>query len=165
MPKTARSPALAPDAEIDLGVLRGVLGFRIRRIQNHISRSFLDLIHRTEVKSGMFSALALIASNPGISQITLAREIGFDKATVVTLLDAMEALGWAERRRDAKDRRRHALMITAGGEGALKELQALALANEAKIRKSLTKTEMAQLVTLLDKVYDICFDDSFVEKG
>jgi hypothetical protein len=56
-------------------------------------------------------------------------------------------------------------MITAGGEGALKELQALALANEAKIRKSLTKTEMAQLVTLLDKVYDICFDDSFVEKG
>ena len=85
--------------EIDLGILKDVIGFRIRRIQNHLSRSFAERIHRKDIKPGLFSALALISANPGISQTTLAREIGFDKATVVALLDAL-----AGRERPREDR-------------------------------------------------------------
>lgn len=145
--------------EIDLGILKDVIGFRIRRIQNHLSRSFAERIHRKDIKPGLFSALALISANPGISQTTLAREIGFDKATVVALLDALEHLKWAERQRAPEDRRRHALYVTKTGQKALSDLMVQAIANESKIRAALSASELAELFATLDKLYETCFAD------
>ena len=151
-----QDPDAPAPADIDLGILNDVIGFRIRRIQNHLSRAFAERIHRKEVRPGVFSALALITANPGISQITLAKEIGFNEATVVMLLDSLETLKWAERRRAAEDRRRSALFTTKAGEKALANLRERAIANEAKIRETLTETEMDQLFGLLDKIYTVC---------
>jgi DNA-binding MarR family transcriptional regulator len=158
----ASQPRTVPEdapAEIDLGVLNEVIGFRIRRIQNHLSRGFAERVADREVRPGLFSALALIAANPGLSQITLSREIGFDKATVVALLDGLERQGWAERRRSSADRRRHSLYITPKGKTALARLRDVALANEAGIHEVLTDAEQAQLFALLDKIYVACFAD------
>jgi DNA-binding MarR family transcriptional regulator len=145
-------------AEINLGVLNDVIGFRIRRIQNHLSRSFAERAGQ-DIRPGLFSALALIAANPGLSQTRLSREIGFDKATVVALLDSLERLGWAERRRSPDDRRRHSLYISKVGEKSLAQLLDVAIANEAGIREVLTGKEQAQLFSLLDKIYIACFPD------
>jgi DNA-binding MarR family transcriptional regulator len=159
MPPAAKAPATEETTEVDLGVLNDVIGFRIRRIQNHLSRAFGERVAQKEVKPGLFSAMALIAANPGLSQTTLSREIGFDKATVVALLDALEKLGWGERRRSAEDRRRHSLFITKEGEKALLHLRDVALTNEARIHDVLTDKEQAQLFALLDKIYVACFAD------
>ena len=155
MEKTAAEAA----AEVDLGVLKDVIGFRIRRIQNHLSRRFLEKITDKQLRPGGFSALALIAANPGLDQTTLAREIGFDKATVVALLDGLEGLGWAERRRQTEDRRRHALFVTAKGQEALERLSRLAQENEAAVHAALSAAEQAQLYALLDKIYAACFSE------
>lgn len=159
-PKAA--PVIDLPADVDLGVLKDVIGFRIRRIQNHLSRSFIDRINHKEVRPGVFSALALIAANPGLSQTTLAREIGFDKATVVALLDSLERLGWAERKRSTEDRRRHSLYVTPVGETALEDLREVAVINEAKIHAALSTDERAQLFGLLDKLYVACFADEVI---
>ncbi|MCR5879820.1 MarR family winged helix-turn-helix transcriptional regulator [Phenylobacterium sp. J367] len=156
------APATNPDEDIvdvDLGVLNDVIGFRLRRIQNHLSRGFSDRIARKEIKPGSFSALALIAANPGLSQTTLSREIGFDKATVVAILDALEDLGWAERKRSIADRRRHALYVTRSGEKALQKMLDEAHANEKAIHAALSPDEQQQLFALLDKIYGACFSD------
>ncbi|MFC3077416.1 MarR family winged helix-turn-helix transcriptional regulator [Phenylobacterium terrae] len=157
MDKVATPAEAAP--EVDLGVLNDVIGFRIRRIQNHLSRQFLERITDTQLRPGGFSALALIAANPGLDQTTLARAIGFDKATVVALLDGLESLGWAERRRQTEDRRRHALFITAEGETALARLSRIAQENEAAAHATLTEAEQAELYRLLDKIYAACFSE------
>ena len=161
MPTAPRRGATSeePPVDVDLGILNDVIGFRIRRIQNHLSRSFGERVNRKEVKPGLFSAMALFAANPGLSQTTLSREIGFDKATVVAMLDSLETLGWAERRRATDDRRRHSLYITPKGEASLSELRGLAIANEAAIHEVLTDQEQAQLFSLLDKIYSACFSD------
>ena len=161
----ARASSKIPAAEepandIDLGVLNDVIGFRIRRIQNHLSRGFAERVADKDVRPGLFSALALIAANPGLSQTTLAREIGFDKATVVALLDGLERMGWAERRRSANDRRRHSLYVTTKGGAALERLRRIAVANEIAIHAVLTDAEQAQLFRLLDKIYVACFAES-----
>ncbi len=146
-------------AEIDLGVLKEVVGFRIRRIQNYLSRSFAAHVCATmpEFQPGLFSSLALISANAGISQTALARELGFDKATVVALLDSLEKVGWAERKRSTEDRRRHALQITSKGKKALQQLRKAAIDNEVRVHAALSKAEHAQLFALLDKVYAACF--------
>ncbi len=145
--------------DIDLGLLNEVLGFRLRRIQNHLARGFTERLTRPDVKPGVFSALALIEANPGLSQTALASEIGFDKATVVAIVDALERLGWAERGQHKVDRRRSALTITPLGRESLSELHDICLANEAPVYAALSKTERADLFRLLDKVYGACFSD------
>jgi DNA-binding MarR family transcriptional regulator len=149
--QSADSPACSPPT-IDFGVLNEVVGFRVRRLQNELSRGFTGRIDRKQVRPGLFSALALISTNPGISQITLARELAFNVTTVVLLLDSLEKLDWAERRRGV-DRRRRALFVTKKGEEALADMHEHVLTNEAKIRTALGHAEMSQLFDLLDRAY------------
>lgn len=158
MTDTDISPPTDPaHSEINLGVLNDVIGFRLRRIQNELSRTFGDRVGRKELRPGCFSALALIAANPGLSQTALSREIGFDKATVVAIIDTIENLGWAERRRSPDDRRRHSLFITPKGEKSLLRLRGVAMTNEERIHAVLNATQQKQLSLLLDKIYSACF--------
>ncbi|MEO6341131.1 MAG: MarR family winged helix-turn-helix transcriptional regulator [Caulobacteraceae bacterium] len=147
----------APRESIDLGILGGVLGFRLRRIQNHLAQTFAQSLAKRDMKSGQFSALAIISANPGISQIELARFGGFDKASVVTLIDDLQSWGWAVRERVAQDRRRHSLFATPTGEKVLTELLEVAKANEAKIANALSQQELEALYVTLDRIYDVCF--------
>src|SRR5215470_12408969 len=49
------------------------------------------------------------------SQKELSRRIGFDESDLVGLVDLLEREGLVERRIDSRDRRRHALTLTAKG--------------------------------------------------
>jgi DNA-binding MarR family transcriptional regulator len=95
-----------------------------------------------------------------LSQKTLAREVGFDKATIVAILDNMERLDWTMRQRSRTDRRRHLLFVTPVGQKALDQRRALAHVNESSIKAALTDDEHQVLHTLLDKLYKRCFVDN-----
>jgi DNA-binding MarR family transcriptional regulator len=160
------APAPLPDQDnIDLGLLNEVIGFRLRRIQNHLTRGFTERMARPDIRPGVFSALALIEANPGLSQTALATEIGFDKATVVAIVDALERQGWAERGQHKGDRRRRALTITEQGRRSLAEMRDICLDNEASIYAALSKAELAQLFALLDKAYAACFSGASESSG
>jgi DNA-binding MarR family transcriptional regulator len=158
---TAKPTAVRPSAGeggeiLDLGVLNDVLGFRLRRIQNHLARAFQEDPRHGDLKSGLYSILALISANPGVSQARIALEAGIDKTALVALLDDLEVAGWAVRVR-AKDRRKHSLHVTDKGAAALNTLTAAAHETEATARGGLTGEELAQLLTILDKLYASCF--------
>ena len=156
-PATAK-PSAGDGAELlDLGVLNDLLGFRLRRIQNHLARAFQEDPRHGDLKSGLFSILALIAANAGVSQARLALESGIDKTALVALLDYLEQEGWAVRVRSRDDRRKHSLHITDKGRAALDSLTTAAHETEAKARGALTERELAQLLRILDKLYATCF--------
>jgi DNA-binding MarR family transcriptional regulator len=142
----------APVRKLSKGAVEDLIGFRFRRIQNEMSRRFKQRIARVDVNPGMFSAMALIQANPGLSQSELAAEIGMDRATVVALLDALEKNGWARRTRDSVDRRRHSLSITPQGGRELARLEQLARENEAAIRAALGARGLNDLGKLLDRI-------------
>jgi DNA-binding MarR family transcriptional regulator len=140
-----------------MGVLASLLGFRMRRVHAHLTRSFAERLADKALRPGGFSALALIAANPGLSQQALSLELGQDKATVVALLDELETRGWAERRRAVTDRRRHRLLVTEAGAVALAEMAATASSNERQVVAALSPEEAEVLMRLLDKLYHACF--------
>lgn len=140
-----------------MGVLASLLGFRMRRVHAHLTRSFTERLGDKALRPGGFSALALIAANPGLSQQALSVELGQDKATVVALLDELEKRGWAERRRAVSDRRRHRLLVTEAGSAALTEMAEAAASNERRVISALSPEEAATLMRLLDKLYHACF--------
>ncbi|MGZ3272794.1 MAG: MarR family winged helix-turn-helix transcriptional regulator [Caulobacteraceae bacterium] len=132
------------------------MGFRLRRIQNHLAKAFSEQTNHPG-KPGVFSILALIAANPGVSQVRLAQESGVDKTALVAVLDYIEHMDWAVRRRAKEDRRKHSLSLTKKGETALAELTERAHEAEAPARASLTQAELDQLLNMLDKLYSSCF--------
>ena len=147
--KAAREPSLA--TSIELGVLSEVLGFHVRRLHKRMTRRFAEGVGDTGARPGAFTALAFISANPGVSQTELAREMGFDKATIVALIDSLERLGWAVRERASSDRRRHCLGLTRAGETALKRLLQTVNVVEAPVRAALSSAELRRLVELLDR--------------
>lgn len=142
----------------NLGLLTQVMGFRFRRVQNHLSRSLAQMPEFDGGKPGEFSVLAIIAANPGLSQIAVADEVGLDKAMIVIVIDELERQGWARRERAADDRRRNLLFITPEGEKTLDRWFALARENERRVRETMSEAEFAQLSDLLDRIYNQCFN-------
>ena len=146
----------------NLGTLNHVLGFRLRRIQTHLAKALVGRLSQVPavagsvVRTGEFSALALVAANPGMSQIQLAGVGGFDKTAVVAMVDDLEAKGWVLRQRAPDDRRRHTLHVTPAGEAMLIELTKIAQANEARINLALSAEERQRLYETLDRIYEVC---------
>ena len=141
---------------IDLGALKSVIGFRLRRIQNHLARNLASHPDFAGRKPGQLSALAIIAANPGLSQVALGDACGFDKAITVMVVDELERSGWARRERAVADRRRNLLFVTPSGEEQLTRWTALALENEAPVKAALSTAELALLSDLLDRIYERC---------
>jgi len=140
---------------VNLGRLGDFVGFRLRRVQNHLSRRFSAVTTGMGLRSGLFSSLAIIDANPGISQIALSREVGQDKSVAVAIVDELEKLGWAERQRSQQDRRRHALFITPAGQEQLSHLFERLDETESEVLHLLSPGEKLVLSELLDRMYGV----------
>jgi len=157
MPPAAPSVPDESDEQVNLGCLTGFIGFRLRRIQIHLSRAFSERTQSYNLRSGALSALAIIEGNPGISQSIVAREIGMDTSAAVALLDELEQRGWIERKRLAQDRRRYAIHATDLGRTILAELCAILMETENAPLQSLSPHELLMFNHVLDKIYANCF--------
>jgi len=157
MTDSENAPA-ASDRRRDLGLLSQLLGFRFRRIQNHLARGLAQSPDFDGGKPGELSILAILQANPGLSQVELSDEVGLDTTMIVILIDDLEGRGFARRTRTAEDRRRNRLFITPEGEGALDRWMGAARNNERAVRETLTDGEFQQLSELLDRIYDRCFN-------
>jgi DNA-binding MarR family transcriptional regulator len=143
-----------------LGRLGEFIGFRLRRLQNHLSRDFAAAAKKQRPRAGLLSALSLIEANPGISQREMAAEIGLDKSPTVLLVDELETRGLAVRRPAETDRRRHALYITPAGAAWLDRSCSILHKTEATVLQSLSPRELQTLHRLLDRMYQACNEDT-----
>jgi DNA-binding MarR family transcriptional regulator len=154
---TAPVKDVPADEPVEMGRLSGFIGFRLRRIQNHLSRTFSERTQEYGLRSGALSALAIIEANPGISQALVAREIGMDASAAVALLDELGQNGWTKRVRVAKDRRRYAIHLTDTGKVMLDRVFEILAETEDAALRSLTSSELLMLNRALDGIYRNCF--------
>ena len=86
------------------------------------------------------------------SQHELSQLLHVNRTMMVALIDAMEAAGLVERRRNPSDRRSYALEPTAAGRDLLPELAAAVDRAETEVTRRLTVEERARLQELLRAV-------------
>ena len=152
-PTAAGNGANDRAATISLGPLAQYVGFRMRRVHDIQTREFLRLTWDENLTQGVFTALALISANPGSSQASLAQEMGLHTSAMVSLIDDLEKRAWVVRQKDALDRRRYQLVLTAAGEEALHRLLRILDEVESSSLKALTAAELKAMTRALDKLY------------
>ncbi len=137
-----------------VGPLQGFLGYNVRRAQLAVSRDFQRSVAQGKIRPVVFSILVLAEAHPGIAQVDLARQLALDKASVVALIDRLEAGGLVERRRSTQDRRRQGLFLTEAGQSRLQGLKEEVARHERRFVERYSPAELALLVELLQRLYE-----------
>lgn len=86
------------------------------------------------------------------SQQDLARAIGVEGPTLTRQLDALEAAGLAERRRDEQDRRAIRVVPTPRGRAQFRRLAKAAGDFDERIRSGISDREIVELRGLLTRI-------------
>lgn len=105
------------------------------------------------------SVLVVIGAEGPMSQRALGRRLRIDKSPMVGLLDDLERLGLAERRRSDADRRVQAIHLTRKGRAVLDRVHEIADAENARTFGMLDEAEREQLHDLLLRVAEASVSD------
>jgi DNA-binding MarR family transcriptional regulator len=140
--------------EMDYGFLPALVGHQVRKAYSKLFQSFTDSLQKLGLAPGQYSALELIASNPGLSQMALADATGMDRTAMVPITNRFAKVGWVRRTRRSEDRRLYALELTPRGEAALAKARPMIAAVERELAAALSRDELKATRTLLARIAD-----------
>ena len=110
------------------------------------------IVGRGEITPNLIGVLALIATQPGMSQADLARLVGLERATVGVQVARAISAGFVRRDDASGDGRSYALHLTRRGEGMLAKLRKRIPVHERTAAARLTPAERVKLRALLDRL-------------
>src|SRR5215475_2322088 len=100
--------------------------FLLKRLGMAAKQRSIDEYERLGLNPYHHAILALLEGNAPETQAEIADALGYDRGTLVGLLDELEEQGFVERKRDPDDRRRHLVRLTPDGKRTLRRLRVLA---------------------------------------
>jgi MarR family transcriptional regulator, lower aerobic nicotinate degradation pathway regulator len=127
-------------------------GYLLTFIAEDATERFERAVSRYGIRTKHASVLVVIDAEGPMSQRALGRRLRIDKSPMVGLLDDLERLGMAERRRSDSDRRVQAIHLTPKGRTLLDRIREFADSENARTFGVLDETEREQLHDLLLRV-------------
>lgn len=141
----------APGPELEFEELDGLLGYRLRRAQGAMHRAYMAAVGGLKLTQKQTATLWLIDANLGVSQVAVAAALGMDRATMMAVINRLQARGFVTRKPSTRDRRRQELYLTPAGEKALNKVKARILEHEKRARNLFEPAELAALLSALQK--------------
>ncbi len=128
-------------------------GHLARRFQQIAVAVFLSEAEKAgyDLTPVQYAALAAVAGNAGIDQVTLAGLIAYDRTTITGVVDRLVQKGLVARSESSRDRRARALTITEAGRRTLRGITPAVEAAQRLMLRGLTEKEAKELRRLLQK--------------
>ena len=121
----------------------------LKRLGFNAKQHSFDEYEKAGLSPYHHAILALLDEGVPETQAAIADSLGYDRGTLVGLLDELEEKGLVERKRDPDDRRRHLVRLTSDGKRALTRLRTLAARLEDEFLAPLDSEQREQLHALL----------------
>jgi DNA-binding MarR family transcriptional regulator len=105
-----------------------------------------------ELNSRSYSLLEQLAGTDGVSQRELADAIRLDPSQIVSMIDALERRGLAERRPNPADRRQKSVVITDSGRAVFHRARVLVESSVDEVLTDLDDLERETLRAFLQRI-------------
>ena len=129
-------------------------GFLLGRVGKLMSRRFAKALAGSGVKPPHAHVLMTLHDRGPLTQQALGELLHLDPSNLVGVLNEVEENGWAIRRRDPADRRRHIVEISKKGTELVARVDEVVTGLEGDMLAVLDERERAQLRDLLSRVVE-----------
>lgn len=128
------------------------LGYQIRYAYRIFVKALADELGPYRITTGQWSALRVLWEQEGLSQVELAQRMMVEKASLTAVLKAMAGQGLITRVRNADDRRKLNIYLTASGRRLKGKILPLIGKINKRATRRLSSPEVRQLQALLARV-------------
>jgi DNA-binding MarR family transcriptional regulator len=133
--------------------LAGNAGFLLSRVGTAVQAGFKEVLAGWQIRPLHYLILIALTTRERASQQELCQALRVDSGNMVELIDTLERLGYAGRRRDPGDRRRYLVALTDEGRAAYAAMTEAASRYDAAFLAPLDRAELEALVAALSKLY------------
>jgi len=132
--------------------LRGFAGYTMKRAFNAIQADVNAALAPFGLRMVTFSALVVIADNPGLRQSELAEALMIERPNLVLILDELERAELISRDRAAGDRRAYELRATLKGGRLCDRARRAVTAHDARMTEGMSETDRQALIAALRRI-------------
>ena len=147
----AFNPASSPSA-LDFAGLEQLLGYHLRRAQGAVHRDYLSILGALKLTQKQTAVMWLVQGNPGVAQGAVGSALGMDRATMMALVDRLEARGLLRRIRSRVDARSRELHATPAGVQLLGSVRERIDRHETRMKRQFNAAELRTLQRLLQRL-------------
>jgi DNA-binding MarR family transcriptional regulator len=130
-------------------------GYLFRRMQQIAVALFMEECRAFDLTPVQYAALVAIRTHPGIDATRLSAVIAFDRSTLGSVIERLEAKNYVERKPAREDKRFKLLHLTRTGASVLREIMPLVDRAQARMLQPLKPADRKALLALLAQLVDL----------
>ena len=130
-------------------------GYLFRRMQQIAVALFMEECKAFDLTPVQYAALVAIRTHPGIDATRLSAAIAFDRSTLGSVIERLEAKKYVERKPAPEDRRVKLLYLTRSGVAVLRDITPSVDRAQARMLQPLKPVDRKILLTLLEQLVDL----------
>jgi DNA-binding MarR family transcriptional regulator len=144
-----------PAAAITIDAVYAAPGYLFRRMQQIAVSIFMEECKAFDLTPVQYAALIAIHAHPGIDATRLSAVIAFDRSTLGSVIERLQAKDYIERKPAPEDKRIKLLYLTKPGAAILREIIPAVERAQARMLEPLKPTERKALMGLLVQLVDL----------
>jgi DNA-binding MarR family transcriptional regulator len=130
-------------------------GYLFRRMQQIAVAIFVEECRAHDLTPVQYAALVAIRTHPGIDATRLSAVIAFDRSTLGSVIERLEAKGYIERKSGREDKRVKRLDLTKEGTALLREIVPSVERAQARMLQPLKPADRKTLMGLMTQLVDL----------
>ena len=130
-------------------------GYLFRRMQQIAVAIFVEECKAYDLTPVQYASLVAIRTHPGIDATRLSAVIAFDRSTLGSVIERLEAKQLIERKPSSEDRRVKLLYLTRAGVALLRDIMPSVDRAQARMLQPLKPADRKTLMALLTQLVDL----------
>src|ERR1700720_3137377 len=130
-------------------------GYLFRRMQQIAVAIFVEECRAFDLTPVQYAALVAIRTHPGIDATRLSAVIAFDRSTLGSVIERLEAKAYIERKPAREDKRVKLLHLTKAGAALLRDIIPSVDRAQARMLQPLKLADRKTLLALLTQLVDL----------